>query len=65
MPTPMVKTAMSRNISSGILDHLSQFLTLNDFHSNCLQTKYNILSHDRKNFNSQSLVEDFAKRNWN
>ena len=65
IPSPLVKCAMSGNISSGLSDHLSQFFTLPDFFSNFPPTKYNIIFHDWENFNNQSFPEDFEKINWN
>ena len=51
IPSPLVKSATSGNISSSILDHLPQFFLLPDFFSNFPPTKYNIV-HDWENFNS-------------
>ena len=56
----MVKTAIPGNISSNILDHLSQFFILRE-----LPTKYTIMSHDWQNFNKQLFIEDFEKTDWN
>ena len=44
-PNPLVQTAISRNISSTISDHLPLFLILPDFFSNSIPTKYNIISY--------------------
>ena len=46
IPSPLVKSAMSGNISSNILDHLPQFFILPEFFSKSSTTKYNIISHD-------------------
>ena len=53
IPSPLVKSTMSGNISSSILDHLPQFFILPAFFSNSPPTKYNIIFHDCKNFNNQ------------
>ena len=42
IPNPLVKSAMSGNISSSISDHLPQFFILPEFFSNSPPTKYNI-----------------------
>ena len=65
IPNPLVKSAMSGNISTSISYHLPQFFILPDFFSNSHPTKYNIISHDWEKFNNQSFLEDFEKRNWN
>ena len=65
IPNPLVKSAMSGNISSSISDHLPQFFILPEFFSNSPPTKYNIISHDWEKFNNQSFLEDFEKINWN
>ena len=46
IPNPLVKSAMSRNISSSILDHLPQFFILPEFISKSPPTEYNIISYD-------------------
>ena len=46
IPSPLVQSAMSGNISSSILDHLLQFFILPDFFSNSPPTKYEIIFHD-------------------
>ena len=65
IPHPLLKSAMSGNISSSISDHLPQFYTLPEFFSNSPPTKYNIISHDWEKFNNQSFLEGFEKINWN
>ena len=65
MPNPLVKSAMSANISSSISDHLPQFCILPEFFSNSPPTKYNIISHELEKFNNQSFLEDFEKIDWN
>ena len=52
IPTPLIKSAMSGNISSSLLDYLPQFFMLTHFFSNSPPTKYNILFHDWENFNN-------------
>ena len=64
-PTPLVRIAVSGNISSSISDHLSQYFELPDFFSNSPLTKYNIIFKDWKNFNNQSFFKNFEKINWN
>ena len=59
IPSPLVKSAMSGNISSSIMDHLPQFFILLDLFSNSPPTKYNIF-HDWENFNNSQ----FLKINW-
>ena len=46
VPTPLVITAMSKNISSSLSDHLPQFFTLPDFFPKFAPTKYYIIFHD-------------------
>ena len=46
IPNPLIKSAMSGNISSSISDHLPQFFILPEFFSKSPPTKYNIISHD-------------------
>ena len=46
IPNPLVKSAMSGNISSSISDHLPQFFILSEFFSNSPPSKYNIISHE-------------------
>ena len=46
IPNPLVKSAMSRNISSSILDHLPQFFILPELISKPPPTEYNIISYD-------------------
>ena len=46
IPDPLIKSAMSGNISSSISDHLPQFFILPEFFSKSPPTKYNIISHD-------------------
>ena len=58
---PLVKSAMSRNISSSLSDHRPQFFILPEFFSNFSPTKNNIIFNDWKNFNNQSFLEDFEK----
>ena len=65
IPSPLVKSAMSGNISSSVSDHLPQFFVLPDFFSNSPPTKYNIIFHDWEKFNNQSFLDDFEKINWN
>ena len=52
IPHPLLKSAMSGNISSSISDHLPQFYTLPEFFSNSPPTKYNIISYDWEKFNN-------------
>ena len=54
IPNPLVKSAMSGNISPSISNHLSQFfiLVLLEFFSKSPPTKYNIISHDWEKFNN-------------
>ena len=61
---PLVKSAMSGNISSSISDHLPPFFILAVFFSNSSSTKYNIIPHEWEKFNNQSFLEDFEKINW-
>ena len=65
IPNPLVKSAMSGNISSSISDHLPQFFILPEFFSKSPPTKYNIISHDWEKFDNQSFLQDFEKINWN
>ena len=65
IPNPLVKSAMSGNISSSISDDLPQFFILQEFFSNSPPTEYNIISHDWANFNNQSFLQDFEKINCN
>ena len=65
IPNPLVKSAMSGNISSSISDHLPQFFILPEFFSKSPPTKYNIISHDWDKFNDQPFLQDFEKINWN
>ena len=65
IPSPLVKRAISGNISSSISDHLPQLFILPDFFSNSPPTKYNIMLHDWENFNNQSFLGDFEKISWN
>ena len=46
IPSPLVESASSGNISSSILDHLLQFFILPDLFSNSPPTKYEIIFHD-------------------
>ena len=46
IPNPLIKSAMSGNISSSISDHLPQFFIRPEFFSKSPPTKYNIISHD-------------------
>ena len=62
---PLVKSAMSGNISSSILDHLPQLFILPQLFSNFPPTKYNIISHGWEKFNNQSFLQDFENINWN
>ena len=64
MPNPLVKSAMSGNISLNISDHLLQFFILPEFFPKSPPTKYNNISHDWENFNNQSFLQDFEKINW-
>ena len=64
IPNPLVKSAMSGNISSSISDHLPQFFILPECFSKSPPTKYNI-SHDWEKFNNQSFLQGFEKINWN
>ena len=61
IPSPLVKSAMSGNISSGISNHLPQFFILPEFFSKSPPTKYSILSHDWEKFNNQLFLENFEK----
>ena len=61
IPTPLVKKAISGNISPSTLDHVLQFFALPAFFSSPPPTKYNIIFHDWENFNNQSFLEDFEK----
>ena len=58
---PLVKSTMSRNISSSLSNHLPQFFILPEFFSNFPPTKNNIIFNDWENFNNQSFLEDFEK----
>ena len=63
IPNPLVKSAISVNITFSILDHFPQFFILPDFFSNSTPTKYN-MSHDC----STSIISyflQFEKINWN
>ena len=59
IPNPLVKSAMSGNISSSTSDNLPQFFILPEFFSESLPTKYNIISHDKEKFNNQSFLQYF------
>ena len=63
IPNPLVKSAMSGNISPSISDHLPQFFILPEIFSKSPPTEYNI-SYDWENFN-KSFLQDFEKINWN
>ena len=65
IPNPLVKSAMSGNISSGISNQLPQFFILPEFFSKSPLTKYSIVSHDWEKFNNQLFLENFEKINWN
>ena len=65
IPSPLVKSEMSWNISSTISDYLSQLFVLLYLLSNFPPKKYNSIFHDWENFNNQSFLEDFEKINWN
>ena len=60
-PNPLVKSAISGNISSSISDYLPQFFILPDFFLKSPPTKYNI-SHDWEKFNNQSFLQDFEEK---
>ena len=62
IPNPLVKSAMSGNISSSISDHLPQFFILPEFFSKSPPTKYNIISHDWEKFNNQSFNNKILKK---
>ena len=65
IPSPLVKSPISGNISLSVSGHLPQFFILSDFFSNSPPTKYSIIFHDWENFNNQSFLEDFEKINQN
>ena len=65
IPNPLVKSAITGNISSSISDHLPQFFILPEFFSKSPPTKYNITLHDWEKFSNQSFLQDFEKINWN
>ena len=59
IPNPLVKSAMSGNISSSISDNRPQFFILPEFFSKSPPTKYNIISHDKEKFDNQSFRQYF------
>ena len=64
IPNFEIKTSVSGNITTTLSDHLPQLFLISDFFSNSPPSKYNIMTHDWKNFNSQEFLEDFNKTNW-
>ena len=63
-PNFEIKNSVSGNITATLSDQLPQFFLIPDLFSNSPPSKYNIMTHDRKNFNSQEFLEDFHKTNW-
>ena len=59
-----IKNSISGNITTTLSDYLPQFFLIPDVFSNSPPSKYNIMTHDWKNFNSQECLEDFNKKNW-
>ena len=59
-----IKNLISGNITTTLSDYLPQFFLIPDVFSNSPPSKYNIMTHDWKNFNSQECLEDFNKKNW-
>ena len=64
IPNFEIKNSVSGNSTTILSDHLPQFFLIPDFFSNSPLSKYNIMNHNWKNFNSQEYLEDFNKTNW-
>ena len=65
IPYLNIKNSVSGNITTALSDHLPQFFLMPDFFSNSPPSKYNLMTQDWKNFDSQGFLEDFNKTNWN
>ena len=65
IPNPLVKSAITGNISSSISDHLQKFFILPEFFSKSPPTKHNIISLDWEKLSNQSFLQDFEKINLN
>ena len=59
IPNPLIKNAISENVSYSVSDHLPQFLLVPEFFSNSTPTKHNIMSYDWEKFNEEFFLEDY------
>ena len=59
-----IKNLISGNITTALPDHLPQLFLVPDFFSTLPPSKYNIKTHDWKNFNSHKFLEEFNITNW-
>ena len=62
---PLVKSTMSRNISSSLSNHLPQFFILPEFFSNFPPTKNNIIFNDWKTLITSDFLRILKKISWN